>query len=127
MTKKTYNQHLPLDQASIDEAVNQALGAMLLAEADLTGTLSVMPDDSERSALIGKILGLRGDIDLLVAKYRRFVNGKVALAPPSAELIATAAGLADDLAQAQASQNRIAAVLALSAKALDAAKTVLNA
>ena len=127
MSKKKFDDHAPEDRKSIDEVINQTLATMLLAEAELTGLLKVTADDAQRSAMVATILRLRADIDLLMAKYDRILNGKVALAPPTPQMIATAAGFSAQLAEAQASQNRAEAILALSVKALGAASSILSA
>ena len=127
MTKKKFNDHTPEDRKSIDVVFNQTLATMLLTEAELTGLLKVTADDAERSAMVATILRLRADIDLLMAKYDRILNGKVGLAPPSPQMIGTAAGFSAALAEAHASHNRAEAIVTLSVKVLDGATSILSA
>lgn len=111
----------------LDTVVTQTLGIMFQAESQLTAMLEVTADDGERSLMVAKVLRLRADIDLLIAKYDKFRDRKAALAPPSTTLIAEAAAFSQALAAVQVAQNRAEALLALSVKAIDAAGTIMSA
>jgi hypothetical protein len=127
MATKKSNAFTQPELDALDTAVSETLTTMLLAEAQLTGILEGTPDDALRSEMVSRVLRLRADIDLLNAKYDRFLNNKVGMAPPSESLVAAAVGFSQALADVQHAQNRAEALLALSAKALDAADKIRSA